>query len=79
MACTNSFIECTSLSFSYDIYGIVSVSYTMVHNDSEFCYVTTINAGGVIFSGYVSSMTLKQITGTSGWYETSVVLTAITN
>jgi len=79
MACTNSFIECTSLSFSYDIYGIVSISYMMVHNDPNFCYVTEIRAGGKVFSGYVSSMSLKQITGTSGWYETSVVLTATTN
>ncbi len=74
--CLDAFIECTSLSFSYDIFGIVTVSYIMVSNSSGFCYTTTIHAGGVLFKGYISSMTMKPITGTVDWYETHVVLTA---
>ena len=77
--CVNSFIECTSLSIGYSIMGVATVSYTMVHNNPSFCYVTTITAGGQTFSGYVSSMTLKTIPNTAGWYETSVVLTTTTN
>ena len=79
MACEGAFIECTSLSFSYNIMGIVTVSYTMVHNDPNFCYETTIVAGGRTFSGYVSDMAMKTVPGTNNWYETSVVLTTTTN
>ena len=80
MSCAGTyFIECTSLSFSYNIMGIATVSYTMIHNNSSFCYETVITAGGQTFSGYVTSMTLKTIPNTSGWFETSVVLTTTTN
>lgn len=79
MADCGGFIECTSLSFSYDVMGVVTVSYTMIHNTPSFCYVTEITAGGYTFSGYVNSMTMKAITGTVGWYETSVVLITTTN
>ena len=74
-SCPDAFIECTSLNFSYDIFGIVSVSYSMISNSPGFCYETIIYAGHVTFKGYVSSMSMKPITGTVGWYETQVVLT----
>lgn len=78
-SCDGAFIECTSLSFNYAISGVCTVSYTMVHNTPNFCYVTTLEAGGQIFSGYISDMTMKTITGTSNWYETNVVLITVTN
>lgn len=74
----NAFIDCTSLSFSYDVMGIVTVSYTMVHEDPSFHYETSISAGGQNFQGYVSSATLNRIPNTN-WYETHVTLTASTN
>ena len=73
------FIECTSLSISYSIMGIATVSYTVVHNKPEFCYTTIIVAGGQTFTGYVTSMNMNGIQGTSGWYETHVSLLATTN
>ncbi len=79
MACEEAFIDCTSLSFSYNIMGIVTISYTMVHRDPTFCYVTEIIAGGQTFEGYVTDMSLTQIKGTNAWYETHVTLTATTN
>jgi len=73
------FIECTSISFSYDIMGRVTVSYTTVHQSADFCYTEIINAGGKTFSGEVTSMSLNQIVGTVGWYETHVALITTTN
>lgn len=77
MSC--GFIDCTSLSFSYDIMGRVTVSYTTIHQSPDFCYTEVINAGNRIFSGDVTSMSLNQIVGTSGWYETHVTLITTTN
>ena len=73
------FIDCTSLSFSYDVMGRVTVSYTVVHNTPDFCYVEVINAGGQVFSGEVTFMSMNQIQGASGWYETHVTLITTTN
>ena len=82
MATTNlpcGFIDCTSLSFNYDIMGRVSVSYTVVHQKPDFCYTEEITAGGRFFKGDVTSLALNQITGTVGWYETHVTLITTTN
>jgi hypothetical protein len=73
------FIDCTSLSFTYDIMGRVVVSYTTVHRSPDFCYTDIIDAGGQTFDGDVTSMSLNQIVGTSGWYETHVTLITTTN
>ena len=73
------FIDCTSLSFSYNIMGIVTVSYTMVHNFYDFVYTTSISAGGQTFSGYVINANLNPIPGAAGWFETHVTLIATTN
>lgn len=78
MACEEAFIDCTTLSFSYDIYGIVTISYTMVHKAADFCYETTIVAGGQVFKGYVTDMSMNVIPGTTDWYETHVTLKADT-
>jgi hypothetical protein len=79
MACTEAFIDCTSLSFSYNIMGIVTITYTMVHKDAEYCYITELNAGGQSFSGYISDMSLTPIKDTLSWYETRVTLIATTD
>ncbi len=77
MSC--GFIDCTSLSFSYDIMGRVVVSYTAIHHTPSFCYTDVISAGGQTFTGDVTGMSLNQITGTVGWYETHVTLITTTN
>jgi hypothetical protein len=74
-----SFIECTSLNFSYDIYGLVTVSYTMVHDTASFTAVTTIDAGGQTFRGYITNASMNAIPNTQGWYETHVTMLATTN
>ena len=78
MNCREAFIDCTSLSFSYNIFGIVQITYTMVHKEANFCYVTELDAGTRHFKGYVTNMTMNRVQGTSDWYETHVTLTADT-
>lgn len=73
------FIDCTSLSFSYNVMGIVTVSYTVVHNNFNFVTYNSISAGGQTFSGYVTNASLNQIPSTQGWFETHVTLLATTD
>ena len=72
-----SFIDCTSLSISYDIMGIATVSYTIVSNTPGFKYYTIIKAGGRTFTGYVANASLRQIPETN-WYESNVTLITTT-
>lgn len=73
------FIDCTSLSMSYNIMGIVTVSYTVVHNSFAFVTYDSISAGGQTFTGYVINASLNQIPNTEGWFETHVTLLATTD
>jgi len=73
------FIDCTSLSFSYNVMGVVTVSYTVVHNTFEFVSYREITAGGQTFTGYVINASLNQIPNTENWFETHVSLLATTN
>ena len=72
------FIDCTSLSVSYNVMGVATVSYTVVHDYFEFVTYTTITAGGQTFTGYVINASVNAIPSTEGWYETHVTLTATT-
>ena len=73
-----AFIDCTSLSISYDIMGIATVSYTIVSNTEGIKYYTVIAAGGRIFTGYVASASLRQIPETT-WYESNITLISTTD
>jgi hypothetical protein len=72
------FIDCTSLNISYNIMGIVTVSYTVVHNTPGFVVYDSITAGGRVFTGYVTNASVNQIPNTDGWYETHATLIATT-
>lgn len=73
------FIECTSLNFSYDVMGLVTVSYTMVHNEASITVVTTVTAGGQTFRGYIMNASMSTVPNAQGWYETHVTMIATTN
>lgn len=73
------FIECTSLNVSYDKFGIVTVSFTIVHDTPGFKVMNTITAGGQTFSGYVVNASVNSIPNTVGWYETHTTLITTTN
>lgn len=73
------FIDCTSLNLNYNVMGIVTVSYTVVHDTDNFVVYSSIDAGGQTFTGYVMNASLSQIPNTEGWFETNVTLVATTN
>lgn len=73
------FIDCTSLSFSYNVMGIATVSYTVVHDRFDFVVYDSIKAGGQTFTGYVINASLNQIPGAVNWFETHVSLLATTD
>jgi hypothetical protein len=72
------FIDCTSLSISYDVMGIATLNFTVVKDSPGFptTSMNTLSVGGRIFEGYVTSASLSQIPNTPGWYETRVTLLA---
>lgn len=74
-----AFIECTSLNFSYDVMGLVTVSYTMVHDTDSLTAVTSITAGGQTFNGYIMNASMNAVPNAQDWYETHVTMIATTN
>lgn len=73
------FIDCTSLNFSYNNTGIVTVTYSVIHTTDEFVVYKSITAGGQTFTGYVINASMNEIPGAQGWFETHVTLIATTN
>lgn len=73
------FIECTSLSITYDVMGVATVVYTVVHDVPGMKAYNTISAGGQTFRGYVANAAVTTIPNTSGWFETHVTLITTTN
>jgi len=71
------FIDCTTLSVSYNIMGIATVSFSVVSDQPGFHIKSAISAGGRTFSGYVTSATVSRIPNTT-WYQTQVTLIATT-
>ena len=62
------FIECSSLSISYDVLGLASVSFTVVTNSDVLTGdYTTIGVGDLTFTGYISGATAKPILSTDWW------------
>lgn len=79
MAGLTEFIDCTSLSISYDIMGLATVNFIVVRNEAGFPsakYLNGISAGGREFEGYVTSITVSPIQNTD-WYESHVTLIAL--
>ena len=73
------FIDCTSLNISYDIMGLVTVSYTVIHNSFKFVTYNSISAGDKSFSGYVINASVNAVPHSEVWYETHVTLIATTD
>jgi hypothetical protein len=73
-----TFIDCSSLSMSYDSLGRVTLNYVVVSSDASMHTYDVVNAGGQTFTGYVVTAALSQIPNTN-WYETHVTLISTTN
>ena len=74
------FIEGTSLSISYDILGVATVTYTVVTDTAglEGQLYNRIIAGGQIFTGYITNANINPIPNTE-WYEIHATLISTTN
>jgi len=82
MAGQVDFIECTSLNISYDVMGLATLSFTVVHNYPSLTFLSRYNeveAGGQTFTGYIVDASMTQILHAQGWYETNVTLMSTTN
>ncbi len=82
MADRVEFIECTSLSISYNVLGLATVTFSVVHNFDEFPsddIMNTVRVGipEVTFDGYVTNAYMSAIPYTVGWYETKVTLLSL--
>lgn len=76
---SDEFMEEPSFSVSYNIMGIATVTYSIIHSSAGGASISnSVSAGGQIFTGYVMSISTNKLTGTS-WFETSVVMVATTN
>jgi hypothetical protein len=79
-----TFIECSSLSISYNVMGIATISYTLISTESTpaFTY-NSIEAGGRTFNGVVTNVYSQLIDNTENdtngpWYSINVNLLATT-
>lgn len=73
------FIDCTTLSVSYDVMGIATVSYVLISNNPSMRYWHPIEAGGQTFSGYVASIDTNPLPETEGFNENHVTLITTTD
>lgn len=79
MADDSRFVNQPSFSVSYNIMGIATVTYSIIHPGASCGSISnSISAGGQSFSGYVTSVSTSNISGTT-WFETNVTLIATTN
>ncbi len=78
-ACDSAFIDCTSLSVSFNIMGQATISYVMVHKENRLCYKDPSNfvISNRVFCGYILNMQMSRIPDTA-WYETSITMIATT-
>ena len=75
------FIDCGSLSISYDATGKVSISMTVVRNDSKSLrnIYTRRTWGQVNFSTVLMSAAQQPMIGSGGWNQWSLQLEGIGN
>jgi hypothetical protein len=72
-----TFIECTSLNISYDVMGLVTISYTVVSNTPGMKIFGVIEGSGFSYSGFVTNASYNPLAN-STWFETHVTIMAVT-
>jgi len=67
------FIDCTSVNISYNIYGLATITYTVVSDVSGIHHYGTdsFSIGGRTFYGYIASASVNRIPNTT-WYESHI-------
>lgn len=74
----SGFIECTSLSLSYNVFGLVTVSFVVVHEEPVLHSQTSITVANQTFSGTMINAFLQPLPNTS-WFESHITLLALTS
>lgn len=61
------FIDCSTLSISYDILGIATLGFTVIASQAQPINTqayTDLSFGGVNFTGHITDLSIRRITGT---------------
>jgi hypothetical protein len=68
-----TFIDCTSVNISYNVYGIATITYTVVSDVAGIQHFgsDSFRIGGRTFRGYISSASMNRIPNTT-WYESHI-------
>ena len=62
---TFEFIDCSTISVSYNVRGVANISFTVLSSSDELLNdYTNLTFGNVNFIGYVSNVSVSKITGT---------------
>jgi len=69
------FIDCTSLSITYDVMGVATINFTIIANTSEIKTRNEIFG----FTGYVTHVSNSPLLNSSKWYMNNVTLIATKN
>lgn len=77
-----SFIECESITVSYNAMGIATISYTLISDSDSINLQNAITVGGVTFKGWITEVYQQQIpktehSSTGSWYSTNVTMIAV--
>lgn len=72
------FIDCTSLSITFDIMGIATINFTIIANTPGLKVRTTISAGGRTFVGYVTNASCTPLINAPKWYANNITLITTT-
>jgi len=75
-----TFIDCTSVNISYNIYGLATITYTVVSDTGGIKHFgkDSITIGNRTFYGYIASASVNRIPNTS-WYESHITFIGDTN
>lgn len=57
------FIDCSSLSFNYNIKGDINIGFSVISDKSadELGSYTSLTFGGQTFNGYITNVTVSEI------------------
>jgi hypothetical protein len=68
-----TFIDCTSVNLSYNVYGLATITYTVVSDIPGIHHfgIHSLHIGNKTFNGYIASASVKRIPNTS-WYESNI-------
>jgi hypothetical protein len=61
------FIDCTTISISYDIEGKATLGFTVVASEAQPINTqvyTDLTFGGINFTGFITGLTVRKIPGT---------------